>query len=100
MIHLAAAKEPYMRHLILPSLFLLSACAHEGPVRIETVTVTKEVQRPCPGTKPKRPEPLARPLPSDLEQLAAVLAAKLGEYALPGQYADQAEAIMDRCLGE
>lgn len=90
-----------MRNLILPSLILLSACTHEqGPVRVQTVEVVKTIQAPCPGVKPERPAPLERPLPTDANQLAALLAAKLGEWSLPGMYGDQAEAIMDRCLGE
>jgi hypothetical protein len=37
-------------------------------------------------------------LPSDLESLAALLGAKLKEWAGPGGYGDQADAIMARCV--
>lgn len=77
---------------------MLAACAHDEPgVRVVTQTVVKEVQRPCAATKPKRPDPLARPLPVDPVQLAALLAAKLAEYALPGGYADKADAAIELC---
>lgn len=90
-----------MRHLILPTLFLLTACAHdEQGVRVETQTVYLETQRACPGEKPARPAPLARPLPTDPVALAALLGAKLMEYAGAGQYADRADAIIDRCLAK
>jgi hypothetical protein len=88
-----------MNRLLCLAPFALSACAHDHPgVRVETVEVVREVQRPCPGEKPVRPAPLARPLPTDAVQLAALLGAKLGEYTLPGKWADKAEAIIDRCL--
>lgn len=92
-----------MRHYRLlvvgAALVALTACQTDQPgIQVKTVEVVKEVQRPCPGTAPIRPAPLAKPLPADLAQLAATLAAKLGEYALPGGYADQADAIMKRCL--
>lgn len=85
--------------IALVAAFALTACAHDQPgVQVKTVEVVKEVQRPCPGTKPERPAPLARPLPTDLAQLAALLGAKLAEYAAPGKYADQADTLIDRCL--
>lgn len=87
-----------MKRLILLPLFL-AGCAHDQPgIQVRTVTVDRIVQRPCPGTKPERPAPLAKPLPTSLEALAAALAEKLAEYALPGGYADKADAIMTRCL--
>lgn len=84
--------------LFLP--LLLTACGAATPppaVEIRTVETVKEVQRPCPVTKPVRPTPLARPLPADLTQLAATLGAKLEEYAGPGKYADRADAALTTC---
>jgi len=65
--------------------------------KVETQIVVKTVQRPCPVTIPTRPAPLARPLPSDLERLAATLAGKLAEYTAPGGYADRASAALRTC---
>lgn len=86
--------------LILALGLGLSACAGKPKpaIDIKFVEVVVEVQKPCPGEKPVRPAPLARPLPSDLGQLAATLAKKLAEYSDPGNYADQADAFVDRCL--
>lgn len=91
-----------MKHslILIPAILALTGCASAGEkaTKIETVEVVKETQRPCPGDQPKRPAPLPTPLPDDYEQLAAVLAAKLVEYAGLGMYADKADAIMARCL--
>ena len=86
----------------IPLVFFLTACATtpEPGIEVRVVERVVEVQKPCPGEKPERPAPLERPLPTTFEQLAAVLAAKLAEYAAPGMFADQADAIMVRCLGE
>lgn len=77
----------------------LAGCAttREPGVEIRYVEVVKEVQKPCPAKKPERPDPLARPLPTDLQKLVLVLAAKLAEYADAGNYADQADVWMDLC---
>lgn len=82
-------------------LCLPAAMCGERPepgIQIRTVEVVKEVQRPCPVTKPSRPAPLAKPYPSDAVQLAAALTAKLLEYAGPGGYAERADAAIDRCV--
>lgn len=88
---------------VLPVVFLCSnaaMCAHDEPaVEVRTVEVVKEVQKPCPGDVPKRPLPLG-PLPSDLGKLAAVLGAKVAEYAGKGGYADRADTWMQRCAGD
>ncbi len=85
------------RILILPFIAALGACASpDGPVRIETVEVVREVQKPCPAELPVRPAKIGA-LPTDLAALAATLAAKLAEYSDPGKYADRADAIMARC---
>jgi len=86
-----------MRYLTFCLLPFIAACSHSEPgVRIETVEVIKEVQKPCPGPRPERPAPLKNP-PSDAVALAATLAAKLAEYAGQGGYADRAESIFDIC---
>lgn len=72
------------------------AAAPPPAVRVETVEVVKEVQRPCAGTIPARPAPLGV-LPEDARALASMLGAKLVEYAGPGKYADRADALMARC---
>lgn len=83
--------------IIFALLVSLSACSHSEPgIEVRTVEVVKEVQKPCPGTPPVRPEPLG-PLPTDMRALIAALGAKLGEYTLPGKYADQAEAYVRAC---
>ena len=80
---------------------LLAGCATKGPlppaVEIQTVTVTKEVMRPCPVTIPQKPALLARPLPKDAVQLAALLAAKLIEWAGPGGYGERADTALKTC---
>lgn len=90
-----------MRYSLALAL-LLTGCAHtatSGPaVETKIVTVTKEVQKPCPVTPPVRPAPLARPLPTDAVALAALLGEKLGEYAFPGGYADKADSAIKRCI--
>ncbi len=76
---------------------VLTGCSTmQGPVEVETVTVVKETQKPCPAERPVRPAKIGT-LPTDLVALVAVLGAKLAEYSDPGKYADRAEAIMDRC---
>jgi hypothetical protein len=87
-----------MRFVLFLALLTLTACAHDQQgVEVRTVTVEKPVMQPCPATPPVRPAPLAKPLPTDLSALVATLAAKLGEYVLPGKYADQAEAYVRAC---
>lgn len=87
------------RRTILPALAIwsLAACHHTQPgVEVRTVEVVKEVQKPCPGIRPERPEPLG-PLPQHAVQALALALAKLGEYSLPGGYADKAEAYFQAC---
>ena len=89
-----------MRHL-LPVL-LLAGCAHVAAptpaVEVRYQTVTREVQQPCPVAVPQRPAPLATPLPSSVEQLAALLGAKLAEWAGPGGYGERADAAIRTCV--
>ncbi|AHE55992.1 hypothetical protein [Sphingomonas sanxanigenens] len=66
-------------------------------IRVETVEVVREVQRPCPVTPPVRPAPLERPLPADAAALAALLGARLAEWAGPGGYGDRAAAALAIC---
>lgn len=84
-------------------LLLLTACA-AGPKpcpppvpTVQTVTVNKEIMRPCAVLIPDRPAKLARPLPSDLEQLAAVLAGHLKLYESSGGYADKMSDALGVC---
>lgn len=88
------------RYAIIAAL-LLSGCATPGEPAtvVKTVRVPVEVQRPCPGTPPKRPAPLGETSADPVVALAQV-AAKLAEYSAAGMYADKADAIMARCLGE
>lgn len=71
-------------------------CGGGQQVRVETVEVPVEVQKPCPVKQPVRPA--ARKLPTQLEALAATLAAWLKEYAAPGGYADKAEQAIAECI--
>ncbi len=84
-----------MRYLVL--LLALSACTHPKGVEVRVQKAVEEVQRPCPVTVPKRPAPLKRPLPSDYQQLAAVLGEKLTEWSGPGKYGDRADAALRTC---
>lgn len=83
---------------VISAALLLISCATAAPpgIRAETVEVVREVQRPCPVTKPVRPKPIGA-LPTDLQALAAVLGGKLLEWAGPGGYGDRAEAAIDTC---
>lgn len=89
-----------MRMLIIALALALAGCGRAAAlpgIEVRTVTRTVEVQRPCAATRPARPTPLARPLPADLGQLAALLGAKLAEYAGAGGYADRADAAIELC---
>lgn len=78
---------------------VLGCTKAERGIQTEIVRVPVEVQKPCPGEIPTRPDALG-PLPTDAVELAARLAAKLVEYSGPGGYADRADAWMQRCAGE
>jgi len=81
------------------AVLVLAGCATPKPaIEIRTVEVPVVEQRPCPVQIPKRPDPLARPLPSDANELARLLAAKLDEWAGAGGYGEQAEAALKRCV--
>lgn len=85
---------------LLPVALTLAACGANCPppaVEIKTVEVIKEVMRPCPVTIPQKPGALARPLPTDTAALAALLGAKLAEWAGPGGYGERAEAALKTC---
>lgn len=80
------------------SLAILAACSHTQPgFEVRVVERLVEVPRPCAAEVPARPLPFVKPTGEGLEALAAALAAKLGEYSLPGRYADQAEAYFAAC---
>jgi hypothetical protein len=89
-----------MRRLLASALAVLASCAQHpesAGTKVIYQTVDKEVQRPCPVTKPVRPAPLAKPLPSDVARLVDLLTAKLIEYAGNGGYADRADAALTIC---
>lgn len=89
-----------MRYLILAPLALAGCTTTQTAppaVEIRTVTKTVEVQKPCPVTIPQRPAKLATPLPDDAVRLAALLGAKLVEWAGPGGYGDRADAALRKC---
>lgn len=89
---------------LLAALFTIAAvgesCTRTPPpaVEVRTVEVVKEVQRPCPVTRPERPAPLIQPLPTSAVALAAVLGAKLTEWAGPGGYGERADAALGTCI--
>lgn len=78
----------------------LAGCMGTGSgrpaVEIRTVEKTVEVAKPCPVEQPARPAAIGA-LPTDLAALAAILGAKLKEYAAPGGYADRASAAIETC---
>ena len=87
---------------LVPLALMLEACPNSKecpPPAIEQhyTTVTKEVAKPCPVKEPARPAALQRPLPTDAVSLAALLGAKLLEYAGPGGYADRAHDAIETC---
>lgn len=79
----------------------LSACAKPTPpaTQIKIQRETVEVMKLCPETLPKRPAAIGA-LPGDLQKLAALLGAKMMEYAGPGGYADRVEAAHEACRGK
>jgi hypothetical protein len=80
------------------ALAILTACQSTQPgVEVRVVEVIREVPMPCAGEVPERPLPFVKPTGEGLEALAAALAAKLGEFSLPGRYADRAEAYFAAC---
>lgn len=86
---------------ILAATMLLTSCAH-APVlvpatRVVYKDVVVQVQRPCPAKVPKRPDPLAKPLPTDLGPLLDVVSAKLEEWAGKGAYGEKADAALKTC---
>jgi hypothetical protein len=82
-------------------LAFLNACGDQHPVSVGQKVVYQEarveVPRPCPVTKPVRPKPLTRPLPSDPARLVDLLAGKLLEWAGAGGYGDKADAAISTC---
>ena len=90
-----------MKRLAIALTIVVAGCkttSSEPGIEVRVVEKVVEVQKPCPGERPKRPTPLALPLPDNAIALAAVLGAKLAEYAAPGKYADKADALISRCL--
>lgn len=90
--------EPLTRALTGVACLLLTACATTEPgIKVEYREVLKEVQRPCPVTKPVTPPPIARPLPTDPARLLDLVVAKLSEWAGPGGYGERADAAISLC---
>jgi hypothetical protein len=94
-----------MKRLGIPTIVLLAlalaGCAGGHVESPGTKVIFKdrfvEVPRPCPVTKPVKPKPLARPLPSDPARLVDLLAGKLLEWAGPGGYGERADAAITTC---
>lgn len=89
--------------LVLVLTLALLACDLPRPepaTKVVYQDVVKEVPRPCPVTVPKRPGPLARPLPESSARLIDLLTAKLYEWAGEGKYGDQADAALRTCTKE
>lgn len=86
--------------IIFALLVSLAGCG-EKPESAGTKVVFQRVevpvQRPCPVTKPARPAPLARPLPTDPARLVDMLVAKLQEWAGAGGYGERADAAITTC---
>lgn len=83
--------------LMAAALMILNACQHTEPgIEIREVEVVREVQKPCPGTVPTRPDPLGA-LADTAEAALAQVLAKLGEYSGEGMYADRAESYFETC---
>lgn len=83
----------------LPAILLLASCAAKPAppaVMVKTVTVTREIQRPCAVTRPARPAPLGV-LPTSLARLSSLLGAKLAEWSGPGGYGERADAAIATC---
>lgn len=84
---------------LIPLAFVTACSAQDAhpAVEVRTVTVTREIQRPCAVAIPKRPAPLAKPYPSDAVALSAVLARKLLEWSGPGAFGDRAVDALGVC---
>lgn len=100
-----------MRILAAILTLALAACQTPGVItetKIERVNVP--VRAPCPDPETKaavdaaRPVPLrdypADQVPETEEGRRALERQQLGRYEAPGQWADQAQAVMDRCADE
>jgi hypothetical protein len=88
-----------MRIAVLVAAALsVAACAGDPVVRIETVEVVRETQRPCPVVAPVRPDALpVATLPRDARDAVRVVYARLLEWAGAGGYGDQADATIRLC---
>lgn len=85
-----------MATLALAGCATTQDCPPAG-VKVVYQPVTKETQRPCAVTVPKRPDPLPAALPVDAIKLAALLGAKLAEWSGPGGYGERADAALRTC---
>lgn len=95
----------------LAALLALSGCQTDAVVtETKVVRISVPVRAPCPDAETMAKVNAARPLalrdwpagqvPADEEARQAIERAQLGRYEAPGRWADQAQAVMDRCFIE
>ena len=92
--------------LMLASLVLVAGCktTRDIPVEVQIKTVEVAVRAPCPDPvertrlKSLRPDPLRNtPMPATAAERVAKSTAQLGRYEARGAWADQVDAVLDRC---
>lgn len=84
-------------NLVAGLTFAACSTTSQPAVKVVYQEVVKEVQRPCPVTKPVTPGKLDRPLPADPARLVDLLVAKLLEWAGPGGYGERADSAIETC---
>lgn len=92
--------------LLAVVLLALTGCVHR-PIALAPplpIVLTTVVRAPCPDPAERarlraaRPTPLARtPMPATSRERVDKAIAQLGRYEASGGYADQVEAVLDRC---
>lgn len=96
------------RGLIISAGLMLAGCGAKvpppRPVEVKTQIVEVSVRAPCPDPAERdrlrqlRPQRLAdQPMPTTARERVAKTSAQLGRYEAPGGYADQVDAVLDRC---
>lgn len=91
--------------LILGAALALAGCGATGTAVETRIQIEKvPVPAPCPDDKTyaeivaKRPKPLRdQPMPATAQERTAKTAAQLGRYEAKGGWADDVQAIVDRC---
>lgn len=95
-----------MKNVILVAAAMLAGCAttKPRPVEVRSETVEVQVRAPCPDPAERerlragRPVRLAdQPMPDSARERVAKTSAQLGRYEAPGGWADQVDAVLDRC---